>query len=164
MKLLSSRVYPLHLNEKYVGLEELEITLENVFDLYVKAKVFGMIFGVENKFFINVEMTDEGYKYIYHSNYIIDNENFSRKGTKETPSNVSEIKEELLLGEGHSKVIDRISQDASLYNMLSYFIQEIEKKINKNQLDEYVKKYITEQISKEDFIVKEKLNHKILAG
>ncbi|MDN8848948.1 hypothetical protein Q0M30_19175, partial [Staphylococcus aureus] len=50
LKLLSAKVYPLHLNERYVGLGELEAEMERVLRLYVLSMSYGLIIEWGHKY------------------------------------------------------------------------------------------------------------------
>jgi hypothetical protein len=163
LKLLASKTYPLHLDEKYIGLEELDKDLDDMMTCYSLAKAYGAILEIENASYINIKEADGRFTYVYRSEYCLES-NVYKADAMYIPENISIIPEELKLGDSYHETIKRINEDMRLGNLLMSFIKDANKKFKTSDLEMHcLNRYIKDKVSK-DFIAREKLNYKIKAN
>lgn len=171
LKLLTQKTYPLHLNESYVGLEELEIEAENLFNNYSKAQAYGVILKINNNYFYNLK--EDGKSFIYKSPRCISIDNDSIENALDLPENITDIDENLILGKDSKEVIDKLNEDTNLSKIINDYITLVEKGYTKDKLIEHKSRYtdsykilkndgkkvIKENNEQGDFIVYEKLRY-----
>lgn len=163
LKLLASKTYPLHLDERYVGLDELDKDLDDVMTCYSLAKAYGAILEFENVSYLNIKEADGRFTYLYHSDYCLDNTLY-KADAMYIPENKINIPKELKLGESYHETIKRINEDVRLGSLLRKFIEDANKKFKAQDLERHCfNRYIKDKVSK-DFIAREKLNYKIKAN
>ena len=163
LKLLASKTYPLHLDEKYVGLGEIDKDLEDTMTCYSLAKAYGAILEIEDISYLNIREADKRYNYIYYSDYCLENTIY-KADAQYIAGNKSNISKELMLGEGYHETIKRISEDLKLSNMLMNFIEDAKKKFKTEELEKHcLNHYIKDKVSK-DFIAREKLTYRMKAN
>lgn len=163
LKLLASKTYPLHLDEKYVGLDEIDKDLDDMMTYYSLAKAYGAILELQNNSYLNIREADGRFTYIYRSDYCLEN-NLYRADAMYVADNKSNISEDLKLGESYHETIKRINDDFKLSNMLMNFIEDANKKFKAEELEKHcINHYIKGKVSK-DFIAREKLTYKMKAN
>ncbi|GEM_PF-2484401 len=131
LKLLSDQTYPLHLNEEYVGLDDLVVDMDELFKYYTLAQAYGAIIRVGGKYIDNLNR--EGDKFIYNSPYCLGAQEV-RRSSREIPRNISEIDDGLILGDSQRMVMDQILEDRGLASKLKYFIMEVESEHSEAEL------------------------------
>ena len=151
LKLLSNQTYPLHLNEKYVGLDDLVIDMDELFKLYTLSQAYGAIVKVHGRYIDN--LNEDNGQFIYKSPYNLEIDETSN-AEKELPKNISEIDEKLVLGIGQREVIERMMDDRKLERKLKAFVENIESRYSEEELKNHKIKYV--QSYKE--IIKDKKN------
>jgi hypothetical protein len=177
LKLLSSKTYPLHLNEAYVGLEELDLDFDEILLTYSLAKAYGAIIDKDNIAYLNIKQEEGKYRYIYPSKYCL--RSFNEEGKDEIyiidsdniPENKALIPGELKLGDNYHDTIRRISENTKLHTMLKAFIEDAASKFAKDELEKHcMQKYVQDKLTaetgskaSEDFIAKHKLISKVNA-
>lgn len=186
LKLLASKTYPLHLNEAYVGLEELDKELDDILLSYSLAKAYGAIIEQENTSYLNIRYEDDEYMYIYPSKYCLFGgdetiENLGEAGisnisisfapskrykivNQAIPENNNMIPSELELGGNYQETIRKISENHEIYAMLKSFMEDAKNKFGKNKLKEHcINRYIKDKVS-DDFIARNKVISDIAAN
>jgi hypothetical protein len=163
LKLLASKTYPLHLDEKYVGLDEIDKDLDDMMTYYSLAKAYGAILELQNNSYLNIREADGRFTYIYRSDYCLEN-NLYRADAMYVADNKSNISEDLKLGESYHETIKRINEDLKLSSMLMNFIGDANKKFRTEELEKHcLNHYIKDKVSK-DFIAREKLTYRMKAN
>lgn len=160
LKLLASKTYPLHLSEKYVGLDELDLDMERLFEYYSLAKAYGAILQIGKNLYLNIKEKDGKYSYIYNSPYCL-KEIGCRERIQEVPENKSLLPESLKLGEGYSEAIKRLTEDIILKSIIQGFIEEVNKNFTMEQLKTHCIEVYIKGNKAADFISKEKILHKM---
>jgi hypothetical protein len=163
LKLLSSKTYPLHLSEKYVGLDELDLDMERLFEYYSLAKAYGAILQIGKNLYLNIKEKDGKYNYIYNSPYCL-REACCKERIQEVPENKSLLPESLKLGEGYSEAIKRLTEDIILKSTIQGFIEEVNKNFTMEQLKTHCIEVYIKGNKAADFISKEKILHKMSAN
>lgn len=183
LKLLSSKTYPLHLNEAYVGLEELDTDFDEILLTYSLAKAYGAIIDKNNTAYLNIKQEEGEYRYIYSSKYCLgslleESKEEQAEGNKNEayafdndniPENKVLIPEELKLGDNYHETIRRISENTKLHTLLKDFIEDAASKFGKEELEKHcMQKYVQDKLpaetgskASEDFIAKNKLINKV---
>lgn len=162
-RLLSSKIYPLHLSEKFVGLPEIESELEAVFTIYSLAKAYGIILELDGCLFLNIDLDSGKSSYAYKSELTFNNEKFIGENTAEMPEAASQIPIYLKLGSSYGEAINKVSQDIVLFDRIKTFIDIIELSMSKKEKRNHVMKYIRNRANK-DFIANEKIAQSLLAN
>jgi K+/H+ antiporter YhaU regulatory subunit KhtT len=158
LRLLSSKAYPLHLDEAYVGLSDLDLDTEKLMEDYYLSLAYGVIINVDGDFVKNLRY-DEGYKYIYTSPYCIEFED-SKELCEGFPENKATIDKKLILGTSQEEVLKRLADDKQLVKLIRDFIATIEKSFKKEQLKEHMIKFVSDEVNEKDFIAYEKIKYK----
>jgi hypothetical protein len=158
LKLLSTRAYPLHLSERYIGLNDLDLETDKLLEYYYLSKAYGIIIKVNGGYVKNLKK-DNGFKYIYSSPYCLD---FDKIGDEklEVPENKSAINDTLILGNSEKEVLKKLEDDKELVSLIRSFVVEAEGKYKDKELKEHMIKFISDEVGKEDFIAYEKLKYK----
>lgn len=139
LKLLTQKTYPLHLNESYVGLEDLEIEIEKLFNNYSKAQAYGVILKIDNNYFYNLK--EDGKSFIYKSPRCIRIDDENIESELDIPENIIDIDEELILGKNSKEVVDKLNENSYLARTIGNFINLVEKSYTKDQLIEHKSRY-----------------------
>lgn len=183
LKLLSSKTYPLHLSEEYVGLEELDKEFDDILLTYSLAKAYGAIIEEENISYLNIKQQDDEFVYIYPSKFClfkegdavdkaeeIKTENISinfapsryyRIVNEAIPENKSCIPGELRLGDSYHETIRRISENYEINALIDRFLEDARNKFGREKLKEHcINQYIKEKVSG-DFIARNKVINEI---
>ncbi|MDP4089093.1 MAG: tubulin-like doman-containing protein [Bacillota bacterium] len=161
LRLLSSKIYPLHTNERFIGLPEIDPELDEILNIYSLSKAFGVIIEVEGSLFINIDADAVKPCYIYKSEFIIENDRFIGENTVILPETAAEIPVNLKLGSSYAEAINRVNQDMMLFNRIKDFVESVQINISKKEKKSHVIKYIKNRVSK-DFIANEKIAQSIL--
>lgn len=142
LKLLSEQTYPLHLDEIYVGLDDLVLDMDELFKIYTLAQAYGAILRVYGKYIDNLSSSDvDGQRFIYKSECNLSTDKIM-DSDKELPKNISEIEENIILGNNRSHVLSRIEKDIALTSKLAKFITAVEAVYSREDLVNHKKKYI----------------------
>lgn len=142
LKLLSEQTYPLHLDEIYVGLDDLVLDMDDLFKIYTLAQAYGAILRVHGKYVDNLSGSEiEGQKFVYNSNCNLSTDKI-QDSDKELPKNISEIEENIILGGSQNQVLNRIDKDLALTSKLAKFITSVEAVYSREDLINHKKKYI----------------------
>ncbi len=163
IKLLTSRTYPLHLNERYIGFDELELEFEKLIEVYSIAKTYGIIVEADGLFILNIKKTEFGIKHVFYSPQCLNIEFTADESLKDLPENSSIIPESLKIGDSYLSVMETISQSNYIYQFIQEFIDKIEVEFSKEVLTNHQNKFVNE-INNKDFIAKEKIMSKLLAN
>jgi hypothetical protein len=161
LKLLSSETYPLHLNEKYVGLEELDMDVDKLLQNFSLAKAFGAVLEIENSYYLNIRAKQGTYNYIYYSPYCL-NGAYAEERLIEIPENKTRLKGALKkLGESKDEVLQNMNEDVEVNTLIYNFIEDIDRIFTKEELKKHcIEAYIKGKVAP-DFISKEKVLHKL---
>lgn len=164
LKLLSSETYPLHLNEKYIGLEELDSSADKLLQYFSLAKAFGAILKIDDSYYLNIRKVQGTYNYIYYSPYCLKGA-YDEERLLDIPENKTRLKEDFKkLGESKDMVLQIINEDIEVNALLYSFIEEVDRIFTKEELKKHcIEVYIKGKVAP-DFISKEKLLHKLLAN
>lgn len=164
LKLLSSEVYPLHLNEKYVGLTELDMIADKLLQYFSLAKAFGAILQIDESYYLNIKARQGTYNYIYYSPYCLKGA-YAEERLLKIPDNKAKLKVDLIkLGESQDMVLQNINEDAEVNALVCSFIEDVERIFTKEELKKHcIEVYIKGKVEP-DFISKEKLLNKLLAN
>ncbi|MPQ44675.1 hypothetical protein [Clostridium tarantellae] len=155
LKLLSSKTYPLHLDEGYVGFDDLDISTQQLLDEYCLAKAYGAIIKIDDEYVLNLKKSLE---YIYNSKFSLgveDIESLEDKNIKK-----EEINMELILGKNEADVLNKLTNNKNILEFIKKFLNMCNKKYTTKYLLDHKKKYISELIMKENIIAYEKLKYK----
>ncbi|MBK1812314.1 hypothetical protein JHL18_16950 [Clostridium sp. YIM B02505] len=158
LRLLSTKAYPLHLNESYIGLSDLDLDTEKLMEDYYLSLAYGLILNVDGDFVKNIRYED-GFKYIYSSPYCIEFED-NMEECMEFPMNKATIDKKLIVGTSQEEVINKLAQDKQLIKLMHDFVMSIEKSFKKEELKEHMIKFISDEVNEKDFIAYEKLKYK----
>ncbi|GFP76557.1 tubulin-like doman-containing protein [Clostridium fungisolvens] len=158
LRLLSTKAYPLHLNESYIGLSDLDLDTEKLMEDYYLSLAYGLIINVDGDFVKNLRY-GEGFKYIYSSPYCIEFED-NMEECMDFPKNKATIDKKLILGTSQQEVINKLVQDKQLIKLIHDFVMSIEKSFKKEELKEHMIKFISDEVNEKDFIAYEKLKYK----
>lgn len=156
LRLLSSKIYPLHINEKLVGLPEIDPELDEILISYSMAKAFGVILELDGLLFLNIDLDESLLKYAYKSEFTFNNDKFSSVSTVDMPEEATQIPMFLKLGDSYAEAINRICQDVNLFESIRAFVNYIEVNVNRKEKKNHILKYIKNNVSK-DFIANEKI-------
>lgn len=164
LKLLASEVYPLHLNEKYVGLDELDMSADKLLQYFSLAKAYGAILKIEDSYYLNIRARQGTYNYIYYCPYCLKGA-YAEERLLDIPENKTKLKTDLKkLGESKDMVLLNINEDAEVNALIYSFIEEVDRIFTKEELKKHcMEAYIKGKVAP-DFISKEKLLHKLLAN
>jgi hypothetical protein len=158
LRLLSSKAYPLHLNESYIGLSDLNIDTEKLLEDYYLSLAYGLIINIDGDFVRNIKY-NQGFRYIYSSPYCIEVED-NKAECVELPENKAAIDKKLILGTSQEEVLKRLEGDKELIKIISDFVTAIEKRFKKEELKEHMIKFISDGVNEKYFIAYEKLKYK----
>lgn len=142
LKLLSEQTYPLHLDETYVGLDDLVLDVDELFKIYTLAQAYGAILKVHGKYIDNLSSSNmDGQRFVYKSDCNLSTDKII-DSYKELPKNTSEIEESIILGNSRSQVLSRIEKDIALTSKLAKFITAVEAVHSREDLIKHKRKYI----------------------
>lgn len=161
LKLLASEAYPLHLNEKYIGLEEIDMNADKLLQYYSLAKAYGGILQIEDSYYLNIRARHGTYNYIYYSTYCIKGA-YAEERLLEIPDNKTKLRGGFKkLGEGKDEVLQSINEDAEVNSLIYSFIEDIDRIFTREELKKHcIEAYIKGKVEP-DFISKEKLLYKL---
>ncbi|MBL4937450.1 hypothetical protein JK636_17145 [Clostridium sp. YIM B02515] len=163
LKLLASKAYPLHLNEEYIGLEELDLDMEKVLLNYSLARAYGAIMEIDNGLYLNIKKEKDAYWYIYPYKYCLKPIDYVMENGG-IPSTTSETLLKLKIGDNYHEAIKYLSENAEASELIDGFIKNVKSKLNKEQLKAHcIENYIKDK-ALGDFIAKEKINQRIIEG
>lgn len=159
LKLLASKTYPLHLNEKYIGFDELDYDTHNLLEFYSLALVYGAIIKIEDNYMLNL---DKQSKYLYDFKYCLNKEELEDEevASEKILDNKSDLKEKYRLGKSEKEVIDRLIIDSELNRTIKSFLREVENNFSKEFLEEHKNNYIENELIDRSLIALEKLRYK----
>jgi hypothetical protein len=160
MRFLTSRIYPLHLDEKYIGLEELDMDTEKLLEYYSMAKSLGAIFEVEGSYYVNIKRHSDGYRYIYSCESCLKDKEYSEGQIDDLPEKKSKVPEKLKLGDSYNDTLQYINHSLELKLLFQGFIENVHKKFTGEQIRKHCINYIKNKVS-EDFIANEKVMNKM---
>jgi hypothetical protein len=163
LKLIASKTYPLHLDERYIGLAELDLDTDIILEYYSLAKAYGVILEIESSFFLNLKILDDKYCYIYQADNCLRHEAYFSIETGFIPEKENMLPENLKLGNTYGEVIQRINENSELSALLRGFLVDTKRRFNREELREHCLNYVRGRVS-EDFIAKEKITHKMAAN
>ncbi|ERI91953.1 hypothetical protein HMPREF1982_02699 [Clostridiales bacterium oral taxon 876 str. F0540] len=163
LKLLASKAYPLHLNEEYIGLEELDLDMERVLLNYSLARAYGAIMEIDNGLYLNVKKEKDAYWYIYPYKYCLEPIDYVMENVG-IPSTASETLLKLKIGDNYHEAIKCLSENAETYELIDGFIKNAKSKLNKEQLKAHCLENYIKDKALGDFIAKEKINQRIIEG
>jgi len=161
VKLLASEAYPLHLNEKYIGLEEIEMNTDKLLQYYSLAKAYGGILQIDGSYYLNIRERQGTYNYIYYSPYCIKGA-YAEERLLEIPDTKTKLRGDFKkLGEGKDDVLLSINEDAEVNSLIYSFIEDIDKIFTREELKKHCLEVYIKGKVEPDFISKEKLLYKL---
>ncbi len=141
LKLLADQTYPLHLDEKYIGLDDLVKDVDELFREYTLSQAYGSVIKVGGKYINNLIREDNKFVFRYKSPYCLPIENVEIESLEEV-NNISNIDEDLIIGEDEKQFIDNLSKNINLSKDVCDYINNVEKIYTKEELFNHKKKYI----------------------
>lgn len=142
LKLLSEQTYPLHLDENYVGLDDVVLDMDELFKIYTLAQAYGAVIRVHGKYIYNLGDSEaDGYGFVYKTQCNLYTDK-TINSERELPKNISEVEEEIILGNSERDVLNKIEKDMALTRKLAKFIKEVEAVHTREDLIIHKRKYI----------------------
>ncbi|MFL0269273.1 tubulin-like doman-containing protein [Candidatus Clostridium radicumherbarum] len=161
VKLLASEAYPLHLDEKYIGFEEIDMNVDKLLQYYSLAKAYGGILQIDGSFYLNIRARQGTYNYIYYTPYCIRGA-YAEERPLEIPDNKSKLRSDFKkLGEGKEDVLESISEDLEVNSLIYGFIEDIDRIFTREELKKHCLEVYIKGKVEPDFIAKEKLLYKL---
>lgn len=153
-KLLFSETYPLHLDERFVGLDEIDESGNKLFRLYTFAKVYGALMEKKDGIYLNIFKGEDGFKYIYKIKECIEDEKYFYKDNSQN----IHLKEKAVVYKNRNELIRSLKEGGEVSLLLESFIKHVQRTTFTIELKNHISDYIKSNASS-DFIVNEKLKY-----